>query len=140
METTINLKCTLTEVQSLFNEDINEYAHLRYYKHNRVDKAKIIVRHSEQIELTENATYSIKGLIDRCTPRKTRRSYHLITFSPDSGEDDGPDCHTLKKAIEQAKEFLQEEHYEWVKIFHNHKEIKHFERFGEQVLEKQGRL
>lgn len=136
METTINLKCTLTEVESLCNKGINDYADLRYYKHNGDNKATIIVRHNDQIELTENATYSIKGLIDRCTPHKTRGSYHLITFSPDSGEDDGSDCHTLKKAIEQAKEYLQDDYYEWVKILHNHKEIKHFQRFGEQVLEK----
>lgn len=131
METTINLKCTLTEVQSLFNKGINEYAHLRYYKHNGDNKAKIIVRHSEWVELTENATYSVKGLIDRCTKRG---AYHLVTFSFDSGEDDKQDCHTLKKAIQRAKEYLQDEYYDWVKIFHNHKEIKHFERFGEQVL------
>ena len=124
METTINLKCTLTEVQSLFNKGINEYAHLRYYKHDGGNKAKIIVRHSEWVELTKNATYSVKGLIDRCTKRG---KYRLVTFSSDSGEDDKQDYHTLKKAIQRAKEYLQDEYYDWVKIFHNHKEIKHFE-------------
>lgn len=125
METTMYLRCTVHEVANLFNKGINQYAQIRYYNHDGEDKAKIILRHSDKLEFKENATYSVRGLIERCKPS---RKYRIVTFSYDSGEDDKADCYTLEQAKERAKEYIQDAYYESVKVFCKRKVVAEFSR------------
>lgn len=54
--------------------------------------------------------------------------YHIITYSPDSGEDDGLDYDTLKEAIKEARKIMSDRYYENVKIFHNHRVVREYVR------------
>ena len=66
METTINIKATPSEMESLFSKHINHNAHIRFYQFVAPLRCKAIIRHSEDIILKEGATYSLKGLHARC--------------------------------------------------------------------------
>lgn len=45
---------------------INKNASIKFYKAVSEDRHKVLVRHSTDVALKENATYSLKGFLARC--------------------------------------------------------------------------
>lgn len=67
METYIYInKTNPQEVFKKFNEGVNKNAEIRYYNFIDETKCKALIRHSEDVILKENATYSLIGFINRC--------------------------------------------------------------------------
>lgn len=66
METTIFIKATLSEIESLFNKGINNNADIRFYQFVADDRCKAIIRHSEDVILKDGATYILKNFLSRC--------------------------------------------------------------------------
>jgi hypothetical protein len=66
METTIKIKATPSEMESLFNKHINHNADIRSYQFVAPLLCKAIIRHSDDVILKEGATYSLKGFLARC--------------------------------------------------------------------------
>lgn len=66
METTIYIKATPSEMESLFNKHINHNADIKSYQFVAPLKCKAIIRHIDDVILKEGATYSLKGFLARC--------------------------------------------------------------------------
>lgn len=66
METTIYIKATSSEMESLFNKHINHNADIKSYQFVAPLKCKAIIRHIDDVILKEGATYSLKGFLARC--------------------------------------------------------------------------
>ena len=66
METTIYIKATPSEIESLFNNHINYNADIRFYQFVAPLRCKAVIRHCEEVTLKDGATYSLKGLLVRC--------------------------------------------------------------------------
>lgn len=75
METTINIIATPSEMESLFNQHINNNAGIKFYQFVAPSRCKVLIRHNEGVILKEGATYSLKGFLARCETKldKLRR-------------------------------------------------------------------
>ena len=68
METTIYIrKCSLNSINILFSKgDINKTANIKFYQFVSENRCKALIRHSMDVELKENATYTLDGFLARC--------------------------------------------------------------------------
>lgn len=71
METEIFIrKCCMNSINILFNKgDITKNASIKYYHFVSEDRCKAIIRHSTEVELKQNATYTLDGFLKRCTTK-----------------------------------------------------------------------
>lgn len=73
METYIYInKTSPTEIANIFNKGINDNAVIKYYDFINETKCKVLVRHSEDIILKENATYTFSGFLNRTISKKDK--------------------------------------------------------------------
>lgn len=57
----------MNSINILFNQgNINKNASIKSYQFVSEDRCKALIRHSIDVELKENATYSLKGFLARC--------------------------------------------------------------------------
>ena len=68
METTIYIrKCSMNSINILFSKgNINNNASIKFYQFVSADRCKAVIRHSTDVELKENATYTLDGFLARC--------------------------------------------------------------------------
>ncbi len=68
METTIYIRrCSVNDINTLFNKgDRNNNISIKFYQFVSEDKCKVVIRHSTNVELKENATYTLDGFLARC--------------------------------------------------------------------------
>lgn len=68
METTIYIrKCSMNSINILFSKgDINKNASIKFYEFVSEDRCKALIRHSTDVELKENATYTLDGFLSKC--------------------------------------------------------------------------
>ena len=71
METQIYIKNTsINSIESLFNKgEINKNASIKFYEFKNDERCKILVRHSDDIELKEGAVYTLDGFLKRCVSK-----------------------------------------------------------------------
>jgi len=57
----------MNSINILFSQgDINKNASIKSYKFVSADRCKALIRHSIDVELTENRTYTLDGFLARC--------------------------------------------------------------------------
>ena len=68
METTIYIRnCSMNSINILFSKgDINKTASVKFYQFVSANRCKALIRHSSDVELKENATYTLDGFLARC--------------------------------------------------------------------------
>ena len=69
----------MNSINILFSKgDINKSASIKFYQFVSENKCKALIRHSEDVELKENATYTYDGFLSRCETKLDKLKHKLF--------------------------------------------------------------